>query len=80
MYYSGNQPIPYAKAFFVQASACYLWALVTPLVLWLARRYRIDRQNWQPKGPLSRWCQHSPEQYADLVHFVIYMIYYWSVQ
>jgi hypothetical protein len=29
MYYSGNQEIPYAKAFFVQASACYLWALAT---------------------------------------------------
>jgi len=29
-----------------QASACYLWALATPLVLWLARRYCIQRQNW----------------------------------
>ena len=29
-----------------QASACYLWALATPIVLWLARRYCIQRQNW----------------------------------
>jgi sensor histidine kinase YesM len=49
IYYSENLPIPYARAFFVQASACYLWALMTPLVLWLARRYRIDRQNWRQK-------------------------------
>ena len=29
-----------------QASACYLWALATPLVLWLSRRYCIQRHNW----------------------------------
>jgi LytS/YehU family sensor histidine kinase len=30
----------------VQASACYLWALATPLVLWLSNRFRIERSNW----------------------------------
>ena len=38
---------PYTKDLLSQASACYLWALATPLVLWLARRYRIERHNWQ---------------------------------
>jgi two-component system LytT family sensor kinase len=46
MYYAEKQPIRYAQGFLVQASACYLWALATPLVLWLARRFCIDRNNW----------------------------------
>ena len=36
----------YLQGLLSQASACYLWALATPLVLWLARRYRIERHNW----------------------------------
>lgn len=36
----------YAQGLLSQASACYLWAIATPLVLWLARRYRIERHNW----------------------------------
>ena len=38
--------IPVTKALFWQMSICYLWALATPLVFWLARRYRIERQHW----------------------------------
>jgi len=41
-----KNPIPFAKALFWQMSICYLWALATPLVFWLARRFRIDRQYW----------------------------------
>jgi two-component system, LytTR family, sensor kinase len=29
-----------------QASICYLSAIATPLILWLARRYHIERHNW----------------------------------
>src|ERR1041384_3159556 len=38
--------MPYTQALLSQASACYFWALATPLVLWLATRYRIERHNW----------------------------------
>lgn len=37
--------IPFVKALFWQVSICYLWALATPLVFWLARRFRIERQH-----------------------------------
>lgn len=30
---------------FEMTEAC-LWAIFTPLILWLARRFRIERQNW----------------------------------
>jgi len=32
--------------FVLQGLACYLWAIATPLVLWLAQRYRIESHNW----------------------------------
>jgi two-component system, LytTR family, sensor kinase len=74
MYYSGKQPIPYAKAFFVQLSACYLWALVTPLVLWLARRFRIDRHNWQRKVSFHVALSLTFCSALITIHFIIYMI------
>ncbi len=73
MYYSEKQPIPYAKAFFFQASACFLWALVTPLVLWLARRFRIDRNNWQRKVILHFLVSLALVSTLIAIHFVVYM-------
>jgi two-component system LytT family sensor kinase len=35
-----------SSPFFAQFSYCYLWALATPLVIWLARRFPIERQRW----------------------------------
>lgn len=46
MYYAENRPIRYAQGLLIQASACYLWAIATPLVLWLSRRFSIERNNW----------------------------------
>jgi two-component system, LytTR family, sensor kinase len=40
----------YGREFLGQASAGYLWALATPLVLWLARRYCLQRHNWLRRG------------------------------
>jgi two-component system LytT family sensor kinase len=74
MYYSGNQPIPYAKAFFVQASACYLWALATPLVLWIARNHRIDRNNWKKKVLMHVGLSVLLSSTLIVIHFVIYMV------
>ena len=45
--------VRYRRDFLFQASACYLWALATPLVLWLARRFRIERHNWLRRGAAS---------------------------
>lgn len=74
MYYSERQPIPYAKAFLVQGSACYLWALVTPLVLWLARRFRIDRNQWLRKVVLHLLFSVVLVSTMIALHFLVYMI------
>ena len=37
MNYAQKRPLRF-REFLFQVTACYLWALATPLVLWLARR------------------------------------------
>jgi two-component system LytT family sensor kinase len=42
-----EKPVSVAWAIAWQMPAVYLFALSTPLVLWFARRYRIERANWR---------------------------------
>lgn len=42
-----DRPVQWSETFAVQFSYAYIWALVTPLVLWLARRYRLEQEHWQ---------------------------------
>lgn len=42
-----EQPMPWSRAAFTQFTFSYLWALATPLVLWLSSRFQIERQHWQ---------------------------------
>jgi two-component system LytT family sensor kinase len=74
MYYSERQPIPYKQAFLVQGIGCFLWALVTPLVLWLARRFCIDRNQWFRKVALHFVVSLLLVSALISLHFVIYMI------
>jgi len=52
LYYREEKPVPFKRALFVEGLGCFLWALSTPLVLWLARRFRIGRNNWRRRVPL----------------------------
>lgn len=52
MNYADRRPIRYGYNFLMQASSCYLWALATPLVLWLSRRFCIERSNWLRRASL----------------------------
>lgn len=44
--FRSDEPVQWSRALYVQMSWGYLWALATPFVLWLVRRFPIDRQNW----------------------------------
>jgi sensor histidine kinase YesM len=44
--FRSDQPVEWSRALYVQMNWGYLWALATPLVLWLVRRFPIDKQNW----------------------------------
>jgi two-component system, LytTR family, sensor kinase len=74
MYYTEKR-IGFGKVFFMQASACYLWAFATPLVLWLARRFRIDRNNWRSRVILHTMVSLALSAFLISLHFVIYMAF-----
>jgi two-component system LytT family sensor kinase len=42
-----EKAVPFAKSVAWQVLAVYVFAVSTPLVLWLARRFRIERSNWR---------------------------------
>jgi sensor histidine kinase YesM len=45
-YSRGEWPISPYRILGVELAYGYLWAAITPLVLWLARRFRIERESW----------------------------------
>jgi sensor histidine kinase YesM len=55
-------------------TAFYLWALLTPLIALLARRYRLDRQHW-----LRSLCfVHLPASILfPALHLCLYLTLYW---
>ena len=40
-------PFQWHKILLLEMSFGYVWALLTPLILWLARRFRIERNHWR---------------------------------
>jgi len=44
--YRSERPVKFVDALNVQMSWSYLWALATPLVLWVTGRLSIERNNW----------------------------------
>ncbi|MFT5141532.1 MAG: two-component system LytT family sensor kinase [Rhodothermales bacterium] len=42
-----GQPISWSFAFVSTLPNWYLWAAMTPAIVWLGKRYRIERDNWK---------------------------------
>lgn len=40
-----KKPYTWGESILVEGGYCLLWAILTPLVMWLARTYRIERQH-----------------------------------
>ncbi len=64
---------PYGSLFFWQMSVCYLWALSTPLVLWLARRFRIDREKWPTRILLHLLLSVAFGGAISAIHYPLFM-------
>jgi sensor histidine kinase YesM len=75
MYYAEKQPIPYVKGFLVQATACYIWALATPLVLWFSGRFRIGRTTWPRAVALHLLFSLTLITLLLSIHFTLYMFF-----
>src|SRR5258705_2715760 len=63
------------RVLFMQMSVCYLWALATPLVFWLARRFRIERQNWRSRIMFHAFGGLALVSTMSALHFLIFMPY-----
>jgi sensor histidine kinase YesM len=44
--FRSQRPIKFVDSLYVQMAWSYLWALATPLVLWLSSKIPIERHNW----------------------------------
>jgi signal transduction histidine kinase len=44
--FRSQHPVKFTDSLYVQITWSYLWALATPLVLWLATRFPVERHNW----------------------------------
>jgi two-component system LytT family sensor kinase len=73
LYYHEEKPVPFKRAIFVEGLACVLWALSTPLVLWLARRFRIERNNWRRRVPLQFAMGLGLISTLMIIDYVVYM-------
>src|SRR5215212_11316284 len=51
-FYGTRKQVSFPQALAWQMTAVVVNALSTPLVLWLARRYRVERQTWRRTLPL----------------------------
>jgi two-component system, LytTR family, sensor kinase len=74
-YYKEQNPIPFSRALFMQGVACFLWALATPFVLWLARRFRIDRNNWLRRVPLHFLLALALSIPMITLDYIVHMLY-----
>jgi two-component system, LytTR family, sensor kinase len=44
--YRSDRPVEWSYAIYLQMTWAYLWALVTPVILWVAERFPLERKNW----------------------------------
>jgi two-component system LytT family sensor kinase len=44
--FRSDQPVEWSYAVYLQMTWAYMWALVTPLILWVAGRFPLERKLW----------------------------------
>jgi len=47
-----GRPITWARVFRSEFAYAYIWAVATPLILWLAKRFPVDQRRWYRVAPL----------------------------
>ena len=46
-----GKPMTWSRLIRAEASYAYLWALLTPLIVWLAERFPLDQRRWYRTAP-----------------------------
>jgi sensor histidine kinase YesM len=75
MYLKEEKRLPFLRGLFLQGLSCAIWALATPLVLWLARRFRIERNSWRRRVPFHFIVGVALVSSMIVVDYFFYMIY-----
>lgn len=75
-YIYSEHPVPLSKALFSQLTTAYLGALITPLVLWLAGRFRIERQRWLRSLLIHVLASAAIAIILSSVHYSVMVLYY----
>src|SRR6266403_1872435 len=75
MYFREEKAIPFKRALLAEGLACALWALATPLVLWLARRYCVERNNWRRRVPFHLLTGLGLITVLMVIDYVLYMTF-----
>jgi two-component sensor histidine kinase len=81
-----NRPDSFGREFLVASTEWYVWAVLTPLVLWLCRRFRITSQDW-PRTALLHLAASVVVSFLQLavqvrLNFIVnagYTMSYWRV-
>src|SRR5215469_6047548 len=47
-----GRSITWGRAFRVEFVDSYLWAILTPLILWAAERFPVDHRGWYQSAPV----------------------------
>jgi two-component system, LytTR family, sensor kinase len=68
--------MPLGNVLFMQMTICFFWALSTPLVLWLARRFRIDRNQWPRRLAIHVVVGLLLVGSMSALHYVLFMTYF----
>jgi sensor histidine kinase YesM len=72
--------MPTGYVLFMQMSICYLWALATPLVFWLARKFRIDRDKWLRRTMFHLGVGTLLVGSMSAVHYVLFISYFGKLE
>src|SRR4051812_26368837 len=74
--FRSEQPVPWTRSLYVQMSWGYLWALATPVILWLVRRFPIDKQKWLRNSVIHLFTSTLLVFVAGIIgHIILYLNY-----
>src|SRR3954466_7161380 len=74
--FRSEEPVPWLRALYVQMSWGYLWALATPLILWLVHRFPIDKERWARSSAMHLLTSTLLAFIAGIIgHIIIYLNY-----
>ena len=78
--FRSDRPVEWSYAIYLQLTWAYLWALVTPIILWVAGRFPIERQHWGRNLTVHVLASLALSTFVTWSgHLLLYLNYGWRV-